>query len=531
MRFANVPLRRLLGVLVACTPLTACSFLMDSQEVQCSTDDDCIGYEDNHPFCRNGICVPSGFRPAGCYYGTPSAQAHYLNACSTAQCEPYDNCARLGLCDATKALPPTVGPPDAGSAPSAPDVGPDAGPDAGTDGDAGATEGLDAGTSVGLDAGPGLPKCSNGMESKVIYMTGAADFPPLLQKLQQRILKETWRGVFVDAASCVGVNAAYSRDPAKRKIQNKPAYYYDYPDANKVSCSLDKDGNIVDVGVSDLFPETCSPDKEEGVEVGDYRSAVVAFTIAVSKNSDQESISAEALRLIFGNGGRWPDGREATSPWTDPKYFAIRTSGAASTVLASAMSGVTTPWWGVDAKTTDGLRSALYGVPTEDKDKTVGVLSIDYLEKGLGKENLKPLYLQAPGQLCGYVPNSTRETKDKINVRDGHYPLWGYLHFLVRKPNSPGASAFLEHFTRPNLDQALLEAIIENSIVPLCAMRVSRSKELTAKDPADFSPASGLQCHCFFDSKTSKTSCKPCTEASQCPAETPACNYGYCEKR
>ena len=37
-------------------------------------------------------------------------QSDYLNACSTAACVPFDNCARLGMCDPKTQLPATIDP-------------------------------------------------------------------------------------------------------------------------------------------------------------------------------------------------------------------------------------------------------------------------------------------------------------------------------------------------------------------------------------------------------------------------------------
>ena len=56
-------------------------------------------------------------------------------------------------------------------------------------------------------------------------------------------------------------------------------------------------------------------------------------------------------------------------------------------------------------------------------------------------------------------------------------------------------------------------------------MKVVRTGEV-----AEFGPQTGLQCGCYFDSKTTgRTDCKACQSSSDCPAERSACNYGYCE--
>jgi hypothetical protein len=117
-----------------------------------------------------------------------------------------------------------------------------------------------------------------------------------------------------------------------------------------------------------------------------------------------------------------------------------------------------------------------------------------------------------------------------MNVRDGHYPLWGYVHFLTPigagGVPSDAARAFITRFSVSRLDQQLVDNIIAASLIPQCAMKVMRSAE-----GADVKPSNGLQCGCYFDFKTTgKTDCQPCMSPSDCPSDHSACNYGYCEQ-
>lgn len=98
--------KRLLIVLVAIGAST-CSLIVEKSAVQCSTDADCVKFAP-HPFCVEGVCVESGLGPAGCFYGQAATDADYLNACTSASCIPFDNCARLGLCDAAAPLPALI---------------------------------------------------------------------------------------------------------------------------------------------------------------------------------------------------------------------------------------------------------------------------------------------------------------------------------------------------------------------------------------------------------------------------------------
>jgi hypothetical protein len=113
-------------------------------------------------------------------------------------------------------------------------------------------------------------------------------------------------------------------------------------------------------------------------------------------------------------------------------------------------------------------------------------------------------------------------------VRDGHYPLWGYVHFftpVVQGGPSPEASAMVLLFNVPKLEQGLLDKIIEASLVPQCAMKVARTSEV-----GEFTLQTGFGCGCYFDYKTrNRTSCTSCSTAEDCPSSHPNCNYGYCE--
>src|ERR1700689_580785 len=86
-----------LTVLVIAISLAGCSFLLDKQLAQCSTDSDCAKFG-GYPSCQDGVCVASGLGPDGCFYGTPTTQDEYLNACSTSTYMAYANCAKLGVC-------------------------------------------------------------------------------------------------------------------------------------------------------------------------------------------------------------------------------------------------------------------------------------------------------------------------------------------------------------------------------------------------------------------------------------------------
>lgn len=491
----------------ALLPLTsACSVMIDRDMVQCKTDVDCAKFETGntaYAVCSQGVCVNSGLGPKGCFSGAPTTTIQYLNACTAAQNMPFNNCARLGLCGA-EASPPDPLPPVSSGALTA------------------TIKAVAPPTVKCADAGP-----------NVIYMTGTSDFGPLLMQVTPLLAANTppYRAVFMAGTSCGGVSSVF--DPTAPLIKDVPgtatkaanyAYYFD--DAGtQVSCSLDPAGNTVDIGVSNLYSTVCNAAYVSGATVAGYQGPVVTFGFTVPAVSTQTAISVEAAHIIFGLGGQNPSGT-AASPWLDPAYYSIRNSGAGSTALAAELIHVPrTAFWGVDRLSTDAIRDSLNA--SAEPEESIGILSIDYADKGRG--NLRVLYLQGEGQLSGFLPDSTATSLNKANVRDGHYPLWGYVHFYTANINgapSAAAGAFVTRFSLPKLDGALVDAMIDASLVPQCAMKVARDTEMGAflHNPNNY------QCGCHFDYRTTgKTSCSPCTTPNDCPASTPACNYGFCE--
>src|SRR5687768_14484704 len=98
--------------IIALFAASGCSLILNNDSAQCVTDEDCVRFG-GHPFCQNGVCVPSGLGPEGCTVTKTGKQTDYLNACSAASCVPFDNCGRLGLCGTKPTAPATVDPTNA----------------------------------------------------------------------------------------------------------------------------------------------------------------------------------------------------------------------------------------------------------------------------------------------------------------------------------------------------------------------------------------------------------------------------------
>ncbi|RYE84326.1 MAG: hypothetical protein EOO75_18250 [Myxococcales bacterium] len=86
---------RLVLLAALMTAAGACSLVVEQRDRQCASDGDCARLSPGS-VCRDEVCVA----PAStCASGEPTTPAQFLNRCTGAQCIPFDNCARLGLCN------------------------------------------------------------------------------------------------------------------------------------------------------------------------------------------------------------------------------------------------------------------------------------------------------------------------------------------------------------------------------------------------------------------------------------------------
>jgi hypothetical protein len=250
----------------------------------------------------------------------------------------------------------------------------------------------------------------------------------------------------------------------------------------------------------------------------------------VPSGSTQQVISAEMARAVFGRGG---DEGKAT-PWIDPTLYFVRNANTGTQqMIGRAINVPADQFWGIDRGTASNVANTLPLVPSDLVEQAIGIISSDYYDKSNG--SLKELAFQGTKQRCGYWPDSTPFVKDKRNVRDGHYPVWGPLHFYASLqdglPSTAAAAAFVQTVVaEPNVD--LLNAYVDAGLVPSCAMGVQRSSDLGPLSPV----TTGVACGCYFETRlaegTAPAGCQTCMTSIECTDPTrPACRVGYCEAR
>jgi hypothetical protein len=465
---------------------------------------------------------------AGDACAAPTDRPSFESACTGAQCTPFDN-SRVPLVDGGLRPLPPVPIPDA--APEAA-VDPDAGDDGGGAGDGAVANDGGAVDESGAGEAGGPILCSS--LPHPVYATGSSALQKLLARVGGLLGADPNAPVtfvYLTSASCTGVSAILDDAPISGIAQ-----YFDQS-GSPLTCTLPPN-QLVDVGISDVFATTCRS-LANGLppEVKENFGPVQIMTFAVPQASQQKSISLEAAYNVFGFGND-----SQVAPWTNANYIFERTpSSGTQNMIASTIGVPAARWQGVtnssSANVVQGLTSAGQDPDPAVADRAIGILSDDYVGESL--TTLRALAFQDLGQPCGYWPDSTATAKDKANVRDGHYPIWGPSHFYSRvdgsgAPRNTDAQKFIDSLSgvTPVGGFDLLQLYVQSFVVPICAMHVTRTS-----DGGNYIPYTPpATCNCYFDAQaTGQTSCTTCLASSDCPVTAPVCRMfgnpptGYCE--
>jgi hypothetical protein len=279
---------------------------------------------------------------------------------------------------------------------------------------------------------------------------------------------------------------------------------------------------VPDIANSALFNSACTTELPPAT-VQLAEGPVQAYVLAVPDASDQVAITYEEAYFVFGFGAAG-----MISPWTDETNMFIRTI-TKSTLLAWA-ANISVPagkWKGMPFDGSPQVVSALQQSTTPNA--AIGILGAEVYD-GL-RSSLKVLAYRAKGQYAAYYPDSTLESRDKKNVRDGHYTVWSPTIWMDTtdgaNPVNPRARYIVDLIAgrsvtpEQNFDmQAIVAAV---GLVPDCAMGVKRTFEggpLRLYTPAQ-------SCVCKYESLVDASSCAVCN-ASQ-PCASGVCRAGFCE--
>jgi ABC-type phosphate transport system substrate-binding protein len=406
-----------------------------------------------------------------------------------------------------------------------------------------------AGTAgSGGSPGVGFACESLAQDGTVIYVTGSTAAKPFLQQIAQQLSLQKVFVVYAASGSCVGVDAIINGTLMKSGAAPLPASatYWESSSSAGKACDLPAGGVSADLGISDVFAPSC-PGFElanlEALKIRDAHGPIQTMTFAVPSNSKLREISQQAAYLVFGfgNGGQVLDPSGKAAIWSDEAAILQRSSSSGTQAMLAAAIGVpATRWKGKSNKSSDDVAAALQAATATQAaaDATIGILGADYIDSRNLRAQIRVLAYQDTHQACAVTPDSTDTAKDKRNVRDGHYPIWGPLHLLYKvnaagDPQNPAIRAQLVDMVGylagskalPN-GVSLIDVYAQSGLVPECAMRVGRSADGGAIVPTK--PAA--PCACLFEKKaTGATACAACKVQGDCAAgET--CSQGFCER-
>jgi ABC-type phosphate transport system substrate-binding protein len=368
-----------------------------------------------------------------------------------------------------------------------------------------------------------------------VYVTGSSAVGLALGAVagQLRQLTPPINIVYQSSGSCSGGVAVMTMAAGTIKAGTTPATIYGN-DGKPIAggCDLDSiTGNVVDIGVSDVYADTCKLTPTSDVK--DFHGFNQVMTFAVPTASTATAISAEAAYLVYGFGAA----SHAVAPWTDPAFIFQRNSGSGTqNMIATAIKVPAAKWLNDPAKNTNAATGDMFNslAMAGDPTKAIGILATDFTDANDNRSKLKILPYQHYGQECGYLPDSKSNTFDKANVRDGHYMIWGPLHMLVHTTGgnavNPNAQKVLDILSGANADPGfdLIQVEAKAHVVPDCAMRVSRDTEVGPL--SSYQPKQSCECKFVAEATgTAPSGCKTCSDANPCTGSATHCNFGYCE--
>lgn len=363
-----------------------------------------------------------------------------------------------------------------------------------------------------------------------IVIAGSSAIRPLVQAMAAPLAGQSQpiTLIYQSQGSCTGVNAIVGDVTPTGACSSGAcitgtATYYTAAGAAQ-TCNLDAGGQHVDVGVSDVFVNTC-PGVTRPSTVGDFVGPVQPMTFVVPTASTQRALTFEEAYFVFGFGASGE-----AQPWTNESLLIIRNeSSGTQQIIANSIGVPAARMRGTNGTSSQGVLNAV--TASADPERTVGILAAEFYDQN--RSSVKALAFRGRRQRYAYFPDSTATSFDKLNVRQGRYLPFGYLHLItaVDTSNVPvrsGARQFIGWVLGTAQDPPfdIIDLQIQARTVPQCAMRVQRPAEganLTAYQAPE-------PCDCYFELRaTGSTTCTACTSDATCGGGR--CRRGYCEAR
>jgi hypothetical protein len=368
-----------------------------------------------------------------------------------------------------------------------------------------------------------------------VFLSGSPAAEPLVQAVAYALQRQDPKPLTVVwklDSSCGGVESVAldslpgSCAPGACVTGKAKFWTLDTRDTTPKTCDLDVAGSHVDLALSDVFPATC-PAFTGSPPAGilDTLGPVTAYGMVMAKQGSELAIHAEESHFVFGAGKA-----AGVKPWlNDTTIFLLGDKDAGQLLLGPRIKLGVGKWQGKLVATADDILSGLQNDPAT----AIGILPTPLADPH--RTDLRILAFQSMGQHGAFYPDRRGTSFEKQNVRDGHYPLWGYLHMILRadpvQPTQPksvnGARVADILLARSQVaGQDVLPMQVAAGLVPQCAMKVTRSSSdtapLTVYAPPD-------PCHCWFEKNVTNgvLGCAACPDGNTCAIGK--CRRSFCE--
>jgi hypothetical protein len=374
------------------------------------------------------------------------------------------------------------------------------------------------------------PPCS-GLTNPIYVQAGDTQLN-LLKRLGRALRDNTAKSitlVFTTSGSCTNIdNFRHHTAAITTAMQYVPSTAENaswQPTSATLLCDPPA-GLFPDIANSALYISSCDPaPTPDGIE--EINGPVQAYVMAVPKASSQTAITFEEAYFVFGFGQAG-----MVEPWIDETQLFIRTI-TKSTLLTWA-ANIAVPgakWHGVRFDGSSMVESALK--TATNPEAAIGLLGAEVYDADRAYFNA--LAFRSNDQYAAYWADSTTSSRDKQNVRDGHYTVWSptvwmdNIDTVSHLPTNPDARYVIdliaghEVMPIPNFDPQTIVARV--GLVPDCAMRVQREQPIDGYALAPYTPS--VSCVCKFMSDVDTSSCALCDGGNPCATGT--CRNGYCE--
>lgn len=320
-----------------------------------------------------------------------------------------------------------------------------------------------------------------------------------------------------------------------------PPAYFKYWDADGTLHQCEAAGDeVLSFAHMGNTPTLCPANQPLPNGWGRFVAPVQTINFITHIDSEYDAISVEALYHVYGFGPGAP-GR-SVAPWTVPEAVFSRPTNSFVHQIAARIVGVPPTGFQIPEENFlstngDSVQAVYTWGQESDPSQPLAYVSGSNADQGFDDGQIKTLALQDIDQTCAYLPDSSRQAKDKLNVRNGQYALWTPAWFYAPVD---GTSSDITHPDVAKLvrwfDGSLpapegvdiVSIIIQSGDIPLCAMRATRPDgDLSAI--ASYAPDD--PCNGYFEfTAEGRTDYQSCSDTSECDeAAGEQCRYGFCE--